>query len=376
MAEQVVVLVGTTKGLFTLTSPPGDRTAVTVDGPHFVGYEFPAVALDTRGERPRILAGSASPHWGPAVVWSDDLGGTWVDPDQAPIAFPADSGATMSRVWQLLPAGADQPGVVWAGAEPASLWRSDDGGETYSLVEGLWDHPHRPRWEPGQGGLCLHTIITHPDDHDWMMVGISAAGAYRTSDGGATWQASNTGIKTPFLPEDEPEFGQCVHKIARHPAQPDRLLLQHHWGVYRSDDRGETWRNVGESMPAAGAPDGDDLTPFGFPIVAHPTDPETFYVLPLGSEMQRFTVDGRCRVYRTRDAGGSWEALTQGLPQEHAYLTILRDAFCADTLSPAGLWFGTRTGEVFASADEGDTWSCVVRHLPPVLCVRVGVVER
>lgn len=259
---------------------------------------------------------------------------------------------------------------MYAGVEPAALFRSSDGGETYELVRGLWDHPHRAQWQPGGGGLCLHTVVRDDAEPATMWVAISAAGVYRTTDGGETWEARNRGITVPFLPGEEPEHGQCVHKMARHPSRPERLFLQHHWGVYRSDDRGDTWTSVGESMPADDPPVGSKPRPFGFPIVQHPRDPDTVYVIPLGSDWRRWTADGRCRVYRSRDAGDTWETLTDGLPQEHAYLTVLRDGFCADPLEPAGLWFGTRTGEVFASADEGDTWRCVARHLPPVVCVK------
>lgn len=369
MSDGVTVLVGTMKGAFVLRADAG-RTGVTIDGPHFPGEEIYSMALDARDGRRRILLGTVSAHWGPGIAWSDDLGATWVDPPESNIAFPADTGASLQRVWQLVPAGEDEPDVVYAGVEPASLFRSTDGGETYELVRGLWDHPHRPEWEPGGGGLCLHTILRDDADPRTMWVGISAAGVYRTTDGGETWEARNRGVRTPFLPEDEPEQGQCVHKMARHPDRPDRLFMQHHWGFYRSDDRGDSWASLGEAIPADAPPVDSEPRPFGFPVVQHPHDPDTVYVLPLGSDYRRWTVDGRCRVYRSRDAGATWEPLTEGLPQEHAYLTVLRDGFCADPLEPAGLWFGTRTGEVFASADEGGTWRCVARHLPPVVCVK------
>jgi photosystem II stability/assembly factor-like uncharacterized protein len=369
MTDAVVVLVGTTKGAFVLRSDAA-RAEVSVEGPHFPGEEIYSLALDQRDGRQRVLAGTISAHWGPGIAWSDDLGATWTDPPEANIAFPADTGASLQRVWQLEPAGANEPGVVYAGVEPAALFRSTDGGETYELVRGLWDHPHRPEWQPGGGGLCLHTVIRDDADPQAMWVAISSAGVYRTTDGGATWEARNRGIKTPFLPGPPPEQGQCVHKVARHPDRPDRLFLQHHWGVYRSDDRGDSWTSVGESMPADAPPVGSEPRPFGFPIVAHPHDPDTVYVLPLASDGHRWTVDGKCRVYRSRDAGATWDALSQGLPQEHAYLTVLRDGFCADPLQPAGLWFGTRTGEVYASADEGETWRCVASHLPPIACVK------
>lgn len=368
MEPDAIVLVGTTKGAFILRHREGKDP--DLGGPHFPGSEIYALTLDQRDTSPRVIAGVVSNHWGPGVAWSDDLGGTWHDPPEANIAFPEDTGAALARVWQLEPAGADEPGVVYAGVEPAALFRSSDGGTSYELVRGLWDHPHRPEWQPGGGGLCLHTIIRDQADPASMWIAISAAGVYRTTDGGDTWEASNRGIKTPFMPGPEPEHGQCVHKMARHPDRPNRLMLQHHWGIYRSDDRGGTWTSVGEAIPADAPPVGSEPRPFGFPIVQHPHDPDTVYVLPLGSDMQRWTVEGRCAVYRSRDAGETWEPLTKGLPQENAYLTVLRDGFCADTRDPIGLWFGTRTGELFASQDEGESWSCVAQHLPPIVCVK------
>lgn len=370
MSDSVIVLAGTTKGAFVLRAD-GGRADVTVDGPYFPGHEVYAMALDQRDGRDRLLVSRTSPHFGPGIAWSDDLGKTWTDPEQANVVFPEDTGASLARVWQIEPAGGGEPGVVYAGVEPAGLFRSEDGGETYELVRGLWDHPHRPQWQPGGGGLCLHTIVRDDADPSNVWIGISSAGVYRTTDGGKTWEARNQGIRTPFSPDPEPpEFGQCVHKFARHPARPDRLFLQHHWGVYRSDDRGDTWVSIGESMPADPPPVGSEPRPFGFPIVIHPRDPDTVYVIPLSSDFNRWTVDGQCRVFRSQDAGDTWEPLSDGLPQERAYLTVLRDAFGADPLEPVGLWFGTRTGEIYASADEGESWRRVVDHLPPVTCVK------
>ncbi|MBI2169123.1 MAG: exo-alpha-sialidase [Actinobacteria bacterium] len=370
MTGHAIVLVGTTKGAFVLR-PDASRTEVNIDGPHFAGDEVYSMALDTRAGRQRILAGRLSMHFGPGIAWSDDLGANWIDPPEGAIAFPPDTDAALQRVWQIEPAGDGEPDVIYAGVEPAALFRSTDAGESFDLVRGLWDHPHRPLWNPGGGGLCLHTIVRDHADPQTVWTAISSGGVYRTTDGGETWEARNRGIRTPFAPDPEPpEYGQCVHKMARHPGRPERLYLQHHWGTYRSDDRGDTWVSVGESMPADAPPVGSEPRPFGFPIVVHPHDPDTVYVIPLSSDMHRWTVDGRCRVFRSRDGGDTWEGLSDGLPQEHAYLTVLRDAFCADPLEPAGLWFGTRTGDVFASADEGDTWQSVARHLPPVVCVK------
>ena len=342
MPRMSEVLVGTAKGLFLLDDG--------LHGPFLRGQSVYAAAF---GQDGRILAGGHDEHWGPAVLCSDDGGATWTE--SGAIRFPADVDAAVERVWQVQTA---PDGVIYAGVEPAALFASRDGGQTFDLVRGLWDHPHRPQWRPGGGGLCLHTIVPHPTDPARMWVAVSTGGVYRTDDGGETWQARNRGIATSFLPGDEPpEFGQCVHKVTLHPDHPDRLFLQHHWGVYRSDDAGDSWQSVGADLPSD----------FGFPVVVHPDDPMTFYVIPLESDEFRCTPDGRCRVYRSSDAGGTWEALENGLPQHDAYVTVLRDGFCA---SPSGLYFGTRTGEVFGSTDGGERWETLADHLPPVLCVR------
>lgn len=354
------LLIGTTKGAFILTS--SDRRNFDVGGPHIRGREVYSLAYDRR--RGRTLVGATSAHWGPSVSWSDDDGATWTETPEQNIAFPPDLGATLERVWQLKPAGPDQPDVTYAGVEPAALFRSEDAGESWSLVQGLWDHPHRPQWQPGGGGLCLHTIDIDPRDNTHMNIGISAAGHYRTTDGGATWEARNAGIKAVFMPEGEqqPEFGQCVHKFARDPGNPDTLFLQHHWGVYRSDDGGDSWTETSKKFEES----------FGFPMVTHPRRSGTAYVLPLESDGFRCVPDGRCQVWRTTDSGASWEALGDGLPQQGAYFTVLRDAFTGDDSDPAGLWFGTKTGQVFGSVDEGESWSLVADNLPPVLCVKAG----
>jgi photosystem II stability/assembly factor-like uncharacterized protein len=250
--------------------------------------------------------------------------------------------------------------------EPAALFRSDDGGETFQLVEGLWNHPHRPRWTPGGGGLCLHTVLPHPTDPERIWVAISTGGVYRSDDGGGSWQPRNQGVRAQFLPEPDryPEFGQCVHKIDLAAGRPDRLYLQNHWGLYRSDDAGDSWVDVANGVPSD----------FGFPVVAHPADPEAAYVIPLTSDEFRCTPDARMQVFRTRDAGGSWEPLGDGLPQRDAYLTVLRDGFASDGMDPAGLYFGTRTGELFGSTDGGESWRMLAEWLPPVTCVKAAVV--
>jgi len=352
---ETLVLVGTAKGLFTLRSDDG-RTRFEVAGPALTGEEVYATCIDTRGDSPRLFAGSVSMHWGPIIRRSDDLGTTWTEQDHAALSFPVDTGAALARVWQLAPGGVDEPDVIYAGVEPAALFRSDDGGHTFSLVRSLWDHPHRTDWVPGGGGQCMHTVLVHPDDPDRLLIAVSAAGVYRSDDGGDTWRAGNGGIVAGFLPgAPTPEFGQCVHKVARDANDPERLYLQHHDGIYRSDDGGDTWT----PMTSIGGVD------FGFPVVAHPTRPDTAYLLP---------PDGRCTVWRTTDAGESWSPLTDGLPQQHAHLTVLRDGFTTDGDDPAGLYFGTRSGEVYGSVDDGDSWQLLASHLPPVLSVRAGSV--
>jgi hypothetical protein len=360
MRDGLVVAVGTAKGAF-LIGPDG------ISEPLFRGDRVPSFAIDTRSDPPRMLAGAVSEHWGPVVVTSDDLGRTWSDPEQRSLRFPADTGASLGQVWQLLPAGPDQPDVVYAGVEPAAIFRSDDRGDSWSLMRGLWDHPHRPQWEPGFGGLGLHSILVDPRDAARLHIAISSGGVYRSDDAGETWEARNVGIRTPAgsdAPDPYPEFGQCVHKIARDAADPDRLYAQNHGGLYRSDDRADTWVDIANGVPSD----------FGFPIVAHAHQGDTAYAIPLDSDMYRCTPDERCRVYRTTDAGASWSALNKGLPQDHAHLTVLRDAFTNDGADPLGLYFGTRQGQVYASDDEGETWETIAEYLPAVLCVRAASV--
>jgi photosystem II stability/assembly factor-like uncharacterized protein len=359
-----LLAIGTRKGLF-LARSDDDRTTWTLGPPQFPAIDVYSIAIDTRRDPVRLLAGTHSEHWGPTVFRSDDLGETWDETEGGAVRFPAESGGALKRVWQLRPASAEEPDVVWAGVEPGGLFRSDDGGVTFSLNEGLWNHPHRPKWQPGGGGLCLHTVLLHPTDRDRIMVAVSTGGVYRSRDGGESWTASNKGIGAEFLPDDAPEFGQCVHKVAFQADRPDQLFLQNHGGVFRSDDGGSTWSSIAEGLPAD----------FGFPIVAHPHRPGTAYVFPLVADVQRMPPDGRCRVYRTRDAGESWEPLTEGLPQAHSYVSVLRDAMAADTAAPAGIYFGTRSGEVYASRDEGDSWTAVADHLPDVLTVRAAALS-
>jgi photosystem II stability/assembly factor-like uncharacterized protein len=358
----VMIAIGTGKGLF-LAHSDDDRKSWEVSGPHFPMTAVYAAAIDTRRRSPRLLAGMTSSHFGPSVATSDDLGASWQEPERAPVAFPADTGVALERVWQLAPGPAGQPDRVYAGTQPSALFVSDDGGITFDLVRSLWGHPHREQWGAGYGGQAIHTVLPHPDDPASVLVAMSTGGVYRTTDGGATWAPNNTGVKAYFLPDPYPEFGQCVHKVARHPERPDQLFLQNHHGVYRSDDAGATWQSIADGLPSD----------FGFAIVVHPHRPGVVYTFPLTADGHRYPPDFRCRVYRSEDAGASWTALSEGLPTEPFYPTVLRDAMGTDDADPAGIYFGTRSGEVYASADEGDTWQQVAANLPDVLCVRAAV---
>lgn len=355
----VLLTVGTRKGLFI-----GRRRGGTweFDGPHFNAQAVYSIGIDTRRSVPRLLVGGDSAHWGPSVFHSDDLGKTWIEPEQPAVKFPKDTGASLERVWQLHPAGPAAPDVVYAGTEPAALFRSDDRGETFELVRPLWEHPTRSKWEPGGGGEAVHTVVTDRRDPQAVTVAVSAAGVFRSKDGGASWAPSNQGVSAVFLPDPNPEFGQCVHKIAQDAGDLDRLYLQNHWGVYRSDDAGANWTDIGEGLPSD----------FGFAVAAHPHRPDTAYVFPITADADRVPAGRRCRIYRTSDAGGSWEALSAGLPEGDHFGTVLRDALRTDDADPAGVYFGNRNGEVYASADDGDTWQLLASHLPDVLCVRAA----
>jgi hypothetical protein len=362
MSDRLLLAIGTRKGLWLATST--DRGAHwDVTGPHQAMSGVAAIGIDTRRSVPRLLIDATSEHFGPCVRVSDDLGATWSDPDLPPIAFPSDTGAALARVWQLTPGPDGQPDVVYAGVEPSALFRSVDGGRTYEFIRGLWDHPHRERWTPGFGGQAVHTVLPHPTERDRITVAMSTGGVYASTDAGNSWQASNKGISAYFLPDNYPEFGQCVHKVARHSAHPDRMYLQNHHGVYRSDDAGASWQSIADGLPSD----------FGFSMLVHPQRPEVIYTFPLTADAVRFVPDGRCRVYRSEDAGATWTGLSDGLPDEF-WSIVLRDAFCADTADPAGIYFGTRSGEVYTSRDGGDHWQRVVEHLPDVLCVRAAVV--
>ena len=357
-------MIGTRKGLVIARSRD-DRRSWAVDDIRFVNLDVYSVAVDARRDPVRLFAGAGSGHWGPLLAHSDDLGKTWVEPESAPIAFPSGTDAALVRVWQVQPAPANQPDVVYAGVEPHALFRSDDGGVNFSLVEGLWNHPHRPKWTPGNGGACLHTVIVHPTDPQRLWVAMSAAGVYRSDDGGSSWAPANRGIQAYWNPEDQrfPEFGQCVHRLGMHPERPQRLYAQNHFGVYRTDDGGDNWQTIETDLPST----------FGFPIVVHPQRPETVFAFPLQADGERMPPQARCRVYRSQDAGASWHPLSSGLPQDPYYGAVLRDAMCADSGDPAGIYFGTRLGEVYATRDEGESWNLVVNHVPDVLSIRAAL---
>ena len=359
----VVLMVGTVKGAFLFWSD-ASRKRWRLDGPHFRGESVYSIALDQRGGRRRTLAATRSFHWGSVIRCSDDFGRSWTAPDRQNVRFPAESGEALVQVWQIVPGRADEPDVLYCGVEPAALFRSDDGGESWNVVDGLLAHEHRARWQPGGGGLCLHTIVTDPADPQRMLVAISTGGVYRTDDGGASWRPRNVGVRAEFLPDKYPEFGQCVHKVVHQPRQPGRLFLQNHWGLYRSDDWGDSWHDVANGVPSD----------FGFAMQAHPRDPDTVYIIPLESDGFLCVPEAKLRFFRTRDAGTSWEPLGRGLPQKDAYETVLRDALAADSSDPAGIYFGTRSGKLYASADEGESWREIASALPSITCVKAAVI--
>lgn len=357
-----LLLVGTTKGAFILRSNE-KRNRWEVGGPYFHGHTVYAMAYDSRGGQHRIWASTQS-YWGTLLRYSDDFGKSWTNPQNANIRFPPDTGVSLKNIWQITPGRPEEPNVLYCGVEPAALFETHDGGENWSLVRGLFDHPHRARWMPGNGGLTLHTILLDPNNPQRMYVGISAGGVYRTTDGGNTWTAQNRGIRAMFMPNKYPEFGQCVHKIAMHPDRPERLFLQNHWGLYRSDDSAENWTDIANGVPSD----------FGFAMVAHPKNPDCAYVVPVESDEFRCACDGRLRVYRTRNSGATWEPLMRGLPQKRAYETVLRDGMAIDSLEPVGIYMGTRSGQLFGTRDEGKNWHRILDGLPAIVCVRAVLV--
>jgi hypothetical protein len=351
------LLIGTKKGLFVLEGEPG---APFEPGPRL----FPGEAVEYALRDPRsgrAYASVTSPFYGPKIWYGDDPTGDWEQAEG--VALPEDGDAALVRIWVIVP-GEDE-GRLYAGGDPGALLESRDGGATFELNRPLWEHPSRERWQPGAGGLCLHSIATWPGDPDRLAVGISAAGVWLTDDGGASWRTGNEGIVARYLPEDLPpeEIAICVHRLRRAPTRPERLFMQFHGGVYRSDDAGETWIDIADGLPAD----------FGFPVVLDPADPDSAFVVPLVADVDRVTPDGRLRVYETRDAGASWTPRGDGLPAEDAYLTVLREAFDGvgegDSLE---LYFGTTSGVVYGSGDAGASWFTVAEHLPPVLSVAVS----
>src|SRR6266513_538601 len=360
-----LLLVGTMKGAFLFRSD-ANRGSWEEAGPYFPGRSVYAFAYDGRNGRQRLWAAVNSSFWGSFLSSSDDFGRTWSNPETYNIKFPEDSDVSLKQIWQIAndPHDAD---ALYCGVEPAALFKSADAGEPWSLERGLFDHPHRPQWMPGGGGLCLHTILPDPSNSDRMWIAISTGGVYRTEDGGKNWQPRNQGIRAPYLPPDQqyPEWGQCVHKVVSHPSNPDCMFLQHHWGVYRSEDAGDSWQDIGKGLPSD----------FGFALEMDPHDANTVYLIPIESDEFRCTPEARLRVYRTRDGGNSWEPLTNGLPQEDAFETILRDNLNADANDPTGLYFGTRNGKLFGSRDAGESWSMIRDGLPAITCVKTATIK-
>ncbi len=350
------LLVGTRKGLYVLRGSRGD--AMRVVHREFGGDTVEYAMRDPRSGR--YFASVTSGHFGPRLFLARDPAGPW-EQAEGP-AFPADAGASVTRIWVVVPGSEKE--VLWAGAAPAALFKSADGGRTWALNRALWDDPTRPKWEGGAGGLALHSICPWPGDPKRLAIGISAAGVWITEDGGESWSHHVEGLVARYVPEDTPagEVNHCVHKIERSPVEPTTLYMQFHGGVYRSDDAGATWIDIGA--------DGGLPADFGFPLVADPGDPNRAFVIPLVADVDRVTPEGRLRVYETRDRGASWRPLTRGLPQENAWATILRQAFCHDGGEPLGLYFGTESGSVYGSADGGESWTEAARQLPPVVSVR------
>jgi len=359
----VVLLVGTQKGAFLFRSNRA-RSRWEAGGPHFPGQVVYSLAYDGRAGRRRLWAGTQSFRWGTVLRSSEDFGKTWTEPETYSIKFPAESGVALKNIWQITLGHPDQPDRLYCGVEPAALFQSDDGGRQWSLVDGLFNHPHRQKWTPGGGGQCLHTIVPDPMNTQRLLVAMSTGGVYRSDDGGRTWAPRNQGIRADFLPEKYPEFGQCVHKVVRHPSRPERLFAQNHWGLYRSDDGGDSWKDIAKGVPSD----------FGFAMVAHPHDPDTVYILPIESDEYRCVPEGKLRVYRTRNAGKSWEPLSRGLPQKNALEVVLRDSMATDSLDPAGIYFGTRSGSLYGSHDEGKSWRLIMDGLPGITCVKTAVV--
>ncbi len=390
----VRVLVGTRKGAFILTSD-GKRENWQISGPHFAGWEI----YHLKGspvDPNRIYASQSSGWFGQIIQRSDDGGKTWHQPG-TPAGEPAAPGPPQSesnkfaydasaetgkpltthqwydgtqhpwefkRVWHIEPSLTD-PETVYAGVEDAALFRSTDGGRNWKELPGLRGHGTGPHWQPGAGGMCLHTIILDPSDANRIFIAISAAGAFRTDDGGESWKPINRGLYSKYIPNPTAEVGHCVHHIAMNPRRPGVLFMQKHWDVMRSNDAGDNWTKVSGNLP----------TDFGFVIDVHAHEPETVYVVPIKSDSEHFPLEGKLRVFRSRSGGNEWEPLTKGLPQKDCYVNVLRDAMAVDSLDECGIYFGTTGGQVYASADAGNTWNSIVRDLPAVLSVEAQTLE-
>ncbi len=381
--SNVRVLVGTKKGAFILTAD-GKRDNWEVSGPHFAGWEMYHLK-GSAAEPNRIYASQTSSWFGQVIQRSDDGGKTWNTADGAPVPggvepstgrsnrflYEGEAGThkwydgtqhpwEFKRVWHLEPSLTD-PDTVYAGVEDAALFKTTDGGKSWHELPGL-RAAKGVLWQPGAGGMCLHTILLDPRDAKRIFIAISAAGAFRTDDGGATWKPINRGLKSPYeLPDPDAEVGHCVHRIAFHPSRPDTLFMQKHWDVMRSDNAGDDWHEVSGNLPSD----------FGFPIDVHAHEPETIYVVPVKSDSEHFPPEGKLRVYRSKSGGNEWEALTKGLPQENCFVNVLRDAMAVDALDACGIYFGTTGGQVYCSADSGDSWKAIVHDLPAVYSVEV-----
>jgi photosystem II stability/assembly factor-like uncharacterized protein len=366
--SQVRVLAGTRKGAFIL-SADGKREQWEISGPLFAGWEIYHLKASPV-DPDRIYASQSSGWFGQTMQRSSDGGKTWA-PVGNKFVYEGTPGThqwydgtphpwEFKRVWHLEPSLTDA-GTVYAGVEDAALFRSGDGGETWQELAGLRGHGTGSRWQPGAGGLCLHTILLDPSDAGRMYIAISAAGAFRTDDGGLNWKPITRGLHSKYLPDPTAEIGHCIHHMSMHPSRPNVLFMQKHWDVMRSDDAGDSWREISGNLP----------TDFGFTMDVHAHEPETIYVVPIKSDSEHFPLEGKLRVYRSRVGGNEWEALSNGLPQQDCYVNVLRDAMAVDSLEECGIYFGTTGGQVYASPDAGDHWTAIVRDLPPVLSVEV-----
>lgn len=361
MAQQVLVLVGTRKGAF-LAESDTERRSWQLRGPFCETWPTNHVVADPASGT--LYAGGGNEWFGPAVWKSTDFGASWTHSSQG-LAYEAGQDPVKS-VWSLAVAG---DGTLYAGVEPAGLFRSTDGGVSWTHLDGLQKHPTRPEWHPGGAGLILHSLVLDPADPKKIWVGISAAGVFASEDGGLTWETRNRGTRADFMPEGQnyPEFGQCVHCLVMAPGGRGRLYQQNHCGMYRSDDGGRSWESIEKGLPSS----------FGFPAAVHPRDPDRLYLIPLNGDIKgRFMPEGNAAVWRTGDAGASWRAQRSGLPQGGAYFNVLRQAMATDTLEPAGVYFGSNAGGLYASADEGESWDCIAPHLPTITSVETLVIER